>query len=180
MLEIFSDHGSYEREDTRENGRALCKSFRPDRCGVHFLKRGYRYGFVANSDDHKGHVGVNGLTAVYAPSLDREALLAAYRERRVYATTNARIRLLFTANGALMGSALPETADKEFRIEAVGEAPLKRIDLFRNGDLHRTLVPDGVSFARTLRVASEGPDNWYVRVTQADNHIAWSSAVWFG
>jgi hypothetical protein len=179
VLEIFSDHGSYEREDTRENGRALAKKFRPDRCGVHFLKQGYKYGFVGNSDDHKGHVGVNGLTAVYAPSLDRDALLTAYRERRVYATTNARIRLLFTANGALMGSVLPETADKELRIEVTGENRLKRIDLFRNGDLHQTLLPDGLAFAETVKVTSEGPDNWYVRATQVDNHIAWSSPIWF-
>jgi hypothetical protein len=179
VLEIFSDHGSYEREDTRENGRALCKGFRPDRCGVHFLKQGYKYGFVANSDDHKGHVGVNGLTAVYAPSLDRDDILNAYRERRVYATTNARIRLLFTANDALMGSVLAEASEKELRIEAVGENQLKRVDLFRNGDLYQTLIPDGTSFAQTIRIASEGPDNWYVRVTQVDNHIAWSSPIWF-
>jgi len=179
VLEIFSDHGSYEREDTRENGRALCKRFRPDRCGVHFLKQGRKYGFVANSDDHKGHVGVNGLTAVYASSLDRDSLLAAYRARRVYGTTNARIRLLFTANGALMGSVLPEAPRKEFRIEITGENRLKRIDLFRNGDLHQTLLPAGISFAETISIESAGPDNWYVRVAQIDNHVAWSSPIWF-
>ncbi len=180
VLEIFSDHGSYECENPPENGRAICKPFRPDRCGVHFLQHGYRYGFVANSDDHKGHVGVNGLTAVYSPSLDRDALLAAYRARQVYATTNARIRLLFTANDALMGSVLPETRHKEFRIEVAGENRLKRIDLFRNGGLYRTLLPEGIAFAQTIAVDSEGPDNWYVRATQIDNHIAWSSPVWFG
>ena len=146
---------------------------------MYFLQQGYRYGFVANSDDHKGHVGVNGLTAVYSPSLDRDSLLAAYRARHVYATTNARIRLLFTANDALMGSVLAETSRKEFRIEVTGENRLKRIELFQNGELYQTLLPDGIAFCQTVRVESEGPDNWYVRVTQIDNHIAWSSPIWF-
>ena len=178
-LEIFSDHGSYEREDVVENGRALCKAFRSDRCGVHFLKNGYKYGFVANSDDHKGHVGVNGITGVYAESLDRDSLLAAYRARHTYGTSNARIRLLFTANGKLMGSILPDTAEKSFFIDVVGESRLKRIDVFRNGDLHQMLVPDGVAFRQEFAVQDTGPDNWYVRVTQMDNHVAYTSPIWF-
>lgn len=179
VLEIFSDHGSYECEDPPENGRALCKAFRSDRCGVHFLKKGYRYGFVANSDDHKGHAGVNGLTAVFSRELTREAILEAYRARRVYATTNARIRLLFTGNGQLMGSVLPNTEPKELAIDVTGENRLKRVDLFRNGDIFRRFAPQAVSFQTCVTVPDPSPASWYVRVTQIDNHIAFSSPVWF-
>jgi len=179
VLEIFSDHGSYEREDALENGRALCKSFRWDRCGVHFLKNGCHYGFVANSDDHKGHVGVNGVTAVFAETLDRQSIFEAYRQRRVYATTNARIRLLFAANGRLMGAVLPNCEHKELTIDAVGENTLKKVDLFRNGDLYKRFVPEGRRFERTVTVREDEPSNWYVRVTQLDNHIAFSSPIWF-
>jgi hypothetical protein len=179
VLEIYSDHGSYERKDVLEGGRAWCKSFREDRCAESFLKKGYKYGFVANSDDHKGHVGVNGLTAVYAKELTREALFEAYQKRCVYATTNARIRLLFTANGKLMGSTLPLSGTKEFLIDDRGENILKKVELFRNGDFYKKFIPSGKHFKKEFTVKNNEADNWYVRITQMDNHIAWSSPVWF-
>ena len=179
VAEIFSDHGSYEREDVLENGRAACKHFRPDRCGVWLLGRGYRYGFVANSDDHKGHVGVNGVTAVFARELTRDAILEAHRERRVYGTSNARIRLLFTGNGRLMGSVAPNDPTKRLAIDVVGESDLKRVDVFRDGEQFERFRPDGIAFATEMQVREPGPSNWYVRVTQLDNHVAWSSPVWF-
>jgi len=30
-----------------------------------------------------------------------------------------------------------------------------------------------------MQVREDEPSNWYVRVTQQDNHIAWSSPIWF-
>ncbi len=179
VMEIFSDHGSYEREDTEENGRAASKLFRKDRCGIYFLNNGYKMGFTAHSDDHKGHVGVNGVTAVFSESLDRDSIFDAYRNRRVYGTSNARIRLVFAANGKLMGSELPDTSDKELFISVAGENRLKKVDLFRNGDLYRRFIPDGKNFHTVIKAKDTGPDNWYVRVTQIDNHLAFSSPVWF-
>ena len=179
VLEIFSCHGSYERADALENAIPLIKSFRPDRTGAHFLAKGYRYGLVCNSDDHEGFVGLNGLTAVFADSLSRESVFEAHRKRHVYGTTNARIRLVFTANGQLMGSVLPSDSHKTFFIEAAGERPLKKIDLFRNAELYRRFVPKGRNFKQELLVRDEEPSNWTVRVTQLDNHIAYSSPIWF-
>ncbi len=179
VMEIFSDHGSYECEDALESGRAEGKQFRRDRCGRYFLQNGYKYGFVANSDDHKGHAGVNGLTAVFAPELTREALLAAYRRRNVYGTTNARFRLVFTANGKLMGSIQPNCSAKEFFISIIGEHKLKKVELFRQGGLYRSFFPDDLKFETGLTIKDPAPGNWYVRATQIDNHVAWSSPVWF-
>lgn len=178
-LEIFSDHGSYECEDVFESGRAAIKQFRRDRCGRYFLQHGYKYGFVANSDDHKGHVGVNGLTAVFARELTRDAMLAAYRRRNVYGTTNARIRMVFAANGQLMGAILKNCPEKDFLISVTGENKLKKVELFRNGELYQRFAPDSVKFEMGLKINASEPDNWYVRATQADNHVAWSSPIWF-
>jgi len=179
VLEIYSDHGSYERVDIVENGRAWCKTAREDRCADFFLKNGYRYGIVANSDDHKGHIGVNGLTAVYAENLTREAIFDAYFKRHVYGTTNARIRLLFTGNDKLMGSVLNTNEPKKFFIDVVGEKPLKMVELFRNGDFYKRFYPQGISFKTEFTAPERGKDNWYVRATQLDNHIAYSSPVWY-
>ena len=181
VLEVFSCHGSCEREDALENGRPMIKRFRRDRCAAYLLAAGYRYGLVGNSDGHKGHVGTNGLTAVFADRLDRSAVFAAYRDRRVYGTTNARIRLVFTANGQLMGSVLSDASEKAFLIDVVGEGRLKKVDVFRNGEPYRRFVPDGPtkSLKRDFTADDDGPASWYVRVTQTDNHVAWSSPIWF-
>ena len=179
VLEIFSCHGSYEREDALEHHIPLIKASRPDRYGAYFLQEGYRYGFVCNSDGHKGHVGTNGLTAVFARSLTREAILDAYRRRHVYGTTNARIRLLVTGDGHLMGDEVPNTRDKHLEIDVTGENRLKRIDLYRNAVLYRRIRPEGYRFRKTITVHEPSPSNWYVRVTQIDNHIAYSSPIWY-
>lgn len=178
-IEVFSDHGSYEREDALESGRAICKQFRKDRSAEWFLKKGYKYGFVAHSDDHKGHVGVNGITGIYSEKLDRDSVFEAYRKRRTYLTSNARIRLLFTANGELMGSEIKNTDKKEFLIDVVGEGNLKKVELFKNGDLYKLFKTNGKAFKEILNVNDPEPSNWYVRVTLLDNHIAISSPVWF-
>jgi len=104
----------------------------------------------------------------------------AYRERRTYATTNPRIKLIFTANDHLMGSELAETKQKTFFIDVVGENILKKVELLRNGRVFDLFVPaGGKSFKKGIKINSKGPDYWYVRVTQIDNHVAWSSPIWF-
>jgi hypothetical protein len=179
VLEIFSCHGSYEREDAIEQHIALIKQSRPDRYGLAFLERGYRMGYVCNSDGHKGHVGSNGVTAVFAKELTRDQILEAYRARRVYGTTNAQIRLIFTANGQLMGSVLPNSGAKTFEIKAIGERPLKKVELFRNGALAKRWRPEGTQFQTEWTATDDNPGFWTARVTQLDNHIAFSSPVWF-
>lgn len=179
VLEIYSCHGSYERAEALEHRISMSKRSRPERYGAYFIERGLRYGFVGNSDGHKGHVGSSGVTAVFAKSLDRRSILEAYRKRRVYATTNARMRMVFTANGQLMGSVVPNTSSKELLIDVEGENTLKKIEVFRNAKPYRMLVPEGKRFREELKIDDNEPSSWYVRATQVDNHIAFSSPIWF-
>jgi hypothetical protein len=177
VLEIFSCHGSYERDDAMEMKPPLIKARRFDRYGNYFLQNGY--GFCANSDGHKGIVGTNGITAVYSKSLDKKSIFEAYRKRNVYASTNARMRLLFTGNGELMGAVVPNQPDKTLFIDVAGESELKKVDLFRKGELYKRFIPDGKSFTTELTVKEEEASNWYVRATQKDNHMVFSSPIWF-
>ncbi len=179
VLEIYSAHGSYEREKVLEAARPLMKKFRHDRCGLYFLQKGLKYGFTANSDGHKGHVGLSGITAVFAESLEKDKIFEAYRERRVYGSTNAHIRLVFAGNGKLMGSIVPNTAKKTFLIDAEGERPFKKIELFNNGELYQLWEGNGRSFKTDIKSGDSEPGFWYARVTQSDNHVAWSSPIWF-
>ncbi len=108
---------------------------------------GYRVAIVANSDGHKGRPGASwpgastfgsygGLTCVLAEKLDRRSVWEAYRQRRVYATTGARIGLdVATDDGVPMGSVIDGAGDSDpptFRVDVQGTAPIERVE-FRNG-----------------------------------------------
>ena len=108
--------------------------------------RGHRLAIVANSDGHKGRPGASypggstfgsygGLTCVLAKSLTRESVWEAYRARRVYATTGARIFLdVETEDGIPMGGLLTARSGSGpgFRIRVCGTAPIERVEV-RNG-----------------------------------------------
>lgn len=180
IIEIFSCHRSFERFDIFEQGRSLVKHKRKDRNGEFFLKQGIKYGFVANSDSHYGHPGMQGLSVVYSASLDKKSILEAYRKRHVYGVSGDRIRLLFTGNGKLMGSVVPNTPAKELYIDVVAENKLKKIELFKNGDLYQLFQPeDNLVFRKLVKIEDDASSDWYVRVTQQNNQMAWSSAIWY-
>lgn len=109
------------------------------------FRRGYRVAIVANSDGHKGRPGASspgastfgsygGLTCVLAERLDRESVWEAYRQRRVFATTGARILLeVTTDSGLAMGSVVTAgTTIPQFQVGVHGTAPIERVE-FRNG-----------------------------------------------
>jgi hypothetical protein len=179
VLEIYSCHGSYETSDAQERGLPINKSRRPDRNAYYFLKKGYKYGLVCNSDGHKGNPGYNGLTAVFAKELTADAIFEAIRARRVYGTTNARIKMVFTMNGRLMGSQMPDTEKKMLFIDLEGENKWKAVDVIYNGEVIRRYESSGKTFRIGDDLSQFGKGFFYVRATQVDNHIAYSSPVWF-
>jgi hypothetical protein len=107
------------------------------------LSRGYKVGLTAGTDGVMGRPGAchpgrrlirnlrNGLTAVYAKELTREAIWEALHARRTYATTGERIRLLFQVDGADMGSEITTTGFPKISFQVEGTKPIERVDLFR-------------------------------------------------
>ncbi len=91
------------------------------------------------------------------------------------------IRCIFpiTGNGALMGSALPNCGKKSFHISLKGENKFKAIDLFKNFELQKRFTPGSDQFDADLEIEDETPAFWHLRATQIDNHIAYSSPIWF-
>ncbi|HCE44250.1 MAG TPA: hypothetical protein DET40_11940 [Lentisphaeria bacterium] len=179
ILEICSCHGSYDVENSLEHRPPGIKNRRADRNGMWMLRNGLKYGLCCNSDGHKGNAGMNGLTAVYARELTKEAIFEAIRKRQVYGTTNARIRLLFTADGKLMGSTLKSGGRSKLGIELAGEMPFKSVELHRNGELYRRWKPFDREFSMKTDAVNGQPSFWHVRAVQTDNEIAWSSPIWF-
>jgi Protein of unknown function (DUF3604) len=121
VVEIYSDWGRFEwlLEDA--------------------IRNGYKVGFVANSDGHKGRPGAShpgastfgaygGLTCVLAESLTREAVFDAIKARRCYAVTGAqRIHVEMAVNGLPMGAAGRAEGPVVIAGRAVGTGPIESI-----------------------------------------------------
>jgi hypothetical protein len=129
-------------------------------------ERGHPVGLVGGSDDHCGRPGTappdnldkhnvsGGLMAARATDLTRDDLWTAFTERRVYATTGARILIALELGGAT-GGGETTVATPEPTVTIHGTAPLRAVDLFRG--------PDHVA----TRDLTDGDDRVEVRWTGA-------------
>lgn len=156
------------------------------------LKRGYHLGMIAGGDTHDSRPGnqapepfglefPDGLTAVFATSLTREAIWEALWQRRTYGTTGARILLHFEVNDTPMGGEVGQEGPVEIKIEAVGTAPIQSIELIRDNQAIRRWQKCGeqvrLEYADETLPSGRG-HFYYVRLTQIDGQMAWSSPVW--
>lgn len=180
LVEIFSRHAPFETfESTSKYTKNIQKL---EGCSVQdALARGYRLGFTAGSDSHQMEHGIEGgILGAFIPSLTRENVYDAMYSRLVYATTGARILVSLRANGAQMGSelALKTGESLELAISVLGTAPVT-VELLKNNQVIETRRCTGTDCDFTVIDNLRGAaDCYYVRVTQADEHMAWSSPIW--
>lgn len=146
------------------------------------LDKGWHVAPTNNQNNHNGQWGdaSDARTVVLAKSLTEEALYAAMKDRRVYATQDSDLAIFYELNGTVMGSILPKSEEAEITVflsdptdEAIGsvevvadggegivrqwvETPTKMLELS---------VPSGYSY-------------YYLRVTQPDGDVAVTAPVW--
>ena len=162
-----------------------------------YLNIGLHVAPTADQDNHKRNWGdaTDARTAVLAPILTKASLLTAMRQRRVYATKDPNLRLVYRLNGELLGSRIQgadvpaagtaltlslEIADDDepmaaYVVEvfadevggAVSSAPLRTQNVSGNG----THMISGVSY-------QGGSQYVYLRVKQAGVDTAWTAPVW--
>ncbi|MBP3700373.1 MAG: DUF3604 domain-containing protein, partial [Lachnospiraceae bacterium] len=145
------------------------------------LSRGYRMGFTAGSDSHQMEHGVEGgIVAVYTPTHNRAGIWDSMYDRHTYGTTGARILVSLKVGHQIMGSELQMAAGEPVALDisVLGTADVK-VELVKNNVVVAAWEPgcDSVDaqYVDTDRSAS---DYYYVRVTQTDEHMAWSSPIW--
>lgn len=153
-------------------------------CGYYdrALDEGWHVAPTNNQNNHNGQWGdaSDARTVVLAKDLTEEALYAAMKDRRVYATQDSDLAIYYELNGTVMGSILPKSEEAEITVflsdptdEAIGsvevvadggeaivrqwvETPTKMLELS---------VPGGCSY-------------YYLRVTQPDGDVAVTAPVW--
>ncbi len=213
LIEIHQVRGCYEC--SAEDGNPLIA--KPDRKGGQLVAKGFvqralalgwRAGFTANGDDHRGTAGTDkparvtddgkiiyaGGMAVLAKERTREAIFDGLWNRRVVATSGPRMLLDVTLNGHLIGSILsaktePELAKRRtIKVDFHGMAPVARIDIIRNNEVVHTTQQSSFTWEDTtpLTDALLPPAKhcshpfcfYYVRAVQTDHQAAWASPIW--
>jgi len=160
VVEIYSEHGGSERDrGPFAMIRHSCGGRTTGGTAQAALQRGFRVGFIASTDDHLGYPGAygEGIAAVYATELTREAILDAIRQRRTYAATGDRIKLQLTLNGEMMGREVvaPGTRHIDARVEGWDE--IESVEVVKNGHVLARGFPDD-------RPSDEWPDRMKCRV----------------
>ncbi len=152
------------------------------------LLKGHTFGAIGSSDSHDCRPGQGGVTAVISDSLTRKNLFEAIKNRRVYATTGAKIMLNFSTEELNMGNAEFYSTDQlpltppEFKIMVKGSDELSRIQIIKNSEIIYETTGNG---SDSLSIFYEDI-NWiekdtyyYLKVIQKDGELAWSSPIFF-
>ena len=200
LIEIYSTWGSSEKykANMQESRVTLPGGFVHDA-----LNKGLKLGFVGGGDAHNTVAGDGGITGVIASELTAAQIWQAMKSRFCYACSNDLILLDFHINGYPMGSILKVnqySIDKLYPIHIAASAvcpePVDKIELIQNGEVvytknHRTgknEIDLYLSYEK-FETPKGGRKNaghhtvnisryYYVRVTQSDGSIAWSSPIW--
>jgi hypothetical protein len=178
LVEIFQVRGSYESDDCEMPPVNFGRGKKSGNSVREGLDRGYRFGFTAGGE----HEGV-GITAVYAEELTRESIYQALKDRHVYGTTGARIVLNFQIGGHLMGSEVRTREESVVcDVHVKGCSELVYIKLVQP-DCETSLYEADGNGKNEIRLRTDlnltkDTEWFYIRVKQADEHMAWSSPIW--
>jgi hypothetical protein len=146
----------------------------------------------------RGYAG--GLTAVCSASESQEAIFEALRERRCYATTGHRPLIDFSIDSYPMGSLVEVKssnreilAERKIRATVKGTALIERIEVIRNNTEVCTYRGENsdvafewndqqdlsyIALHRKVRGWAK-TCYYYLRITQADGEMVWTSPIWF-
>ncbi len=150
------------------------------------LAKGWKLGFTASSNGYYmawiNQTYKPGLTAVISTGLDRKSIYNSIKDRSTYATTGVKIGLRFTCNNLPMGGAVKTSGAPLLSYEVLGTGKIKCIELIKFDGKYAVLstnTPPGDTACFNFRdIAFSKKAFYYVRVTQADGNMAWSSPIW--
>ena len=146
------------------------------------LDKGWHVAPTNNQNNHKGQWGdaSEARTVVLAKSLTEEALYAAMKDCRVYATQDSDLAIYYELNGTVMGSIIPKSksaAVTVFLSDPTDEA-IGYVEVVTDGGA--VLVSEHVETpSQVLELsASGGHSYYYLRITQPDGDVAVTAPVW--
>ena len=186
LVEIYQGyHAAYEyeggpRAESASDALMVHGPYRPAGFYWNALAKGYKLGVQASSDHISTHTSY---ALIYSPSVERSQIVDQMRRRHAYAATDNIILDFQGADGAaqhMMGDIYGASRDLKLHVKAIGTEAITRIDLIRNNEIIYSVSPSKteVGFEYSDRAPQPGTNWYYVRVTQIDRNLAWSSPMW--
>ena len=165
LIEVHSHHGTFEwfLEEA--------------------MRRGYKVGFIATSDDHtcrpgytlttEGFTTRGGYTAIYAEKLSKEALWEAFWARRVYGTTGERIILDVDVDGHLMGEEIDAYSSVNLRVDIHGTKSLHSVEVMNGTEcIYRHPFAEPSGSERLIKIEWMG-----ARVKSRPKRVNWEGGL---
>jgi len=195
VMEIYSQHGSAEYLGCPREIPYLKHQLQKGNKGnlnttfQEILYLGMKLGVTAGSDSHAGRPGLSnwsrvtrtyngGLTAVFAKEKTRESIWRALHKRHCYATTGPRIYLEFSINGCPMGSEL-QANKRKLNVYCIGTHFIFRIEVIKNNRIIYMIESTSPECTFSINdIPEKKEDFYYIRMTQKDTEMAWSSPIW--
>lgn len=187
VMEIFQIRGSYEYDGCPRQVNVHIIPGTQDKADGHekawaqsALARGQRLGFIA-AGDHKS-TGI-GTTVLFVKEISRQGIIEALKARRCYATTGDKIFLDFRIDGHLNGEEIISSGNPHITAAIEGTAQLTSVVVFKDNEIIYEKKPDELQSRQSFEVdfvdrSYSDSSFYYLRVTQSNDEIAWSSPIW--
>lgn len=175
LYEVCSEWGISDNHPRKNNSSTPIQAI---------FKSGLNPGLMGGSDDHTARAGFpghnirkgpirypSGLTAVVCEKLTREEIFRSLRRKRCYATTGARIIIKTKASRG-----------KSFSVSMKiwGSDAIDRVQVFKKGEMvHEEMRRSEYEEFEWEDKGYKRRDNYYIRIIQMDNEIAWINPMHF-
>ncbi|MEA3476765.1 MAG: DUF3604 domain-containing protein, partial [Bacteroidota bacterium] len=141
----------------------------------------HKMGFIASGDHNSMGIGV---AALWVKELSRKGILEALKNRRCFATTGDKIIVDFRINGYITDTVAETKSAPELTINIKAERELEKIEILKNSTVIKEFKTQNSETAFNKTFVDEDYQNesevlyYYIRATQENNEIAWSSPIW--
>lgn len=154
------------------------------------LKIGYHVGPTIDHDNHNTTFGrtTQGRTVVLATSLTKDNIADAYRNMRFYASDDYNLKVTYKIGTKNMGSITTQVGTPTITVSVADDdaEAVSTIELMAgvpgSGSTPTTLTSNSSSSTLTYTdnsLADGSTKYYYVIVTQADGHKAWTAPIWY-
>lgn len=149
------------------------------------LDKGWHVAPSINQDNHMVNWGTanDARTVVLAPRLNRKEVIDAIMNRRVYATEDKNLKMIFRVNNNIMGSILNNPSELDFFIQVTDSDPydtISRIDIIsEKGKVVKSNTFNSTTAKWSFKIKADYK-YYYVRVTESDGDMAFSAPIWTG
>lgn len=154
------------------------------------LKQGYHLGVGLDHDTHNSVFGrqTSGRLVVLATSLTRTTILEAFRKMRFYSSDDWNIKVNFTISNQPMGSVVTQIGSPTINVSLTDpdiSETISSIAVYYGipGSGANPTVLNTATNSSTLSythtIANSATYYYYLKITQADGDIIWTSPIWY-